>query len=257
MIVILNVSGVVETASWKENPDAILLSWLSGQEGGNSVADILTGKVNPSGKLPMTFPADYFDTPTYDNFPYDFTGPLAMGNYPKIPRPERKNVHFVNYDEGIYVGYRYFDTYEKKVSYPFGYGLSYTTFSYGAPKVKKASDGNYTLSVEVTNTGNVAGKEVVQAYYSLSSSNVDRPVRQLVCFGKTPLLSPGEKTTVSMTFTERDLSYFDETSHSWILEKGNYQIAIGSNSRNILGTVSLEEKNTKTLEKANAVLLKQ
>ncbi|MBQ9711621.1 MAG: glycoside hydrolase family 3 C-terminal domain-containing protein [Bacteroidales bacterium] len=257
VIVILNISGVVETASWKENADAILLSWLPGQEGGNSVADILTGKVNPSGRLPMTFPADYFDTPTYDNFPYDYTGPLAMGNYPKIPRPERKNVHFVNYDEGIYVGYRHFDTRGTRVSYPFGYGLSYTTFSYGSPKVSKSSDGKYSLSVEVTNTGSVPGKEVVQAYYSLSSSSVDRPVRQLVCFGKTPLLSPGEKTTVRMSFTERDLSYFDEGTHSWILEKGSYQICIGSNSRNILETATIEEKNSKTLEKVNAVLLEK
>ena len=142
--------------------DAVVCCWLPGQEGGNAVVDVMTGRENPSGKLTMTLPISYFDTNTYDNFPYDYTGPVAMGKYAITPRPERKNVHYINYEEGIYVGYRYYHTQQKAVSYPFGYGLSYTTFAYSDARVSKTADGGFEATVTVTNNGAVAGKEAVQ-----------------------------------------------------------------------------------------------
>lgn len=165
VVVVLNIGGVIETASWKNLPDAILLAWQAGQEGGNSVADILDGKVTPSGKLPMTFPVSYKDVPSFEDFPLDMDlGELSLTNHGE-KKDERKNWDYTNYEEDIYVGYRYYDTYKKAVSYPFGYGLSYTTFSYAAPVIAKDGDG-YAVTVEISNTGKYAGKEIVQLYVS-------------------------------------------------------------------------------------------
>lgn len=256
VVVILNINGIVETASWKDLPDAILLAWLPGQEGGNAVMDILQGVSNPSGKLTSTFPLSYFHTNTYDNFPYDFTGPAAIGNYPKIPKPDRKNVHFVNYDEDIYVGYRYYGTEGKEVSYPFGYGLSYSSFSYGAPTVRQ-QDGKYTVSVKVTNTGKVAGKEAVQVYYRTPEGKVERPLRQLAAFGKTRQLAPGESQTLSMEFTDRDLAWFDASRMSWVLEPTRYVLEVAASSVDIRGETTLTVSSEKVLEKVHDVLKKR
>ena len=178
VIVVLNVSGVVEVASWRSLADAVVLSWLPGQEAGDAVCRVLTGKVCPSGRLTMTFPLRYEDCSTYDNYPYDYHGPKAIGNYPKIPRtPAIKNVHYVDYVEGMYVGYRYFDTFNRPVAYPFGFGLSYTTFAYSDAVCRAQADGNFALSVKVTNTGTCAGKEVVQVYAPVRSLR-----HQLVAF---------------------------------------------------------------------------
>ncbi len=256
VVVILNINGVVETASWKDLPDAILLAWLPGQEGGNAVMDILRGASNPSGKLTSTFPVSYFDTNTYDNFPYDYTGALAMGNYPKIPRPERKNIHYVNYDEDIYVGYRYYVSEGKTVSYPFGYGLSYTDFSYGTPSVKQAGD-TYTVSVKVTNTGKVAGKEAVQLYYRTPDAKVERPLRQLVSFGKTRLLAPGESQTLTLEFKEKDLAWFDTSRMAWVLEPTRYVLEVAASSVDVRGETSVAVSSEKVLEKVHNVLKRQ
>lgn len=253
VIVILNVSGPVETASWKDQPDAIVLSWMLGQEGGHAVTDLLIGKANPSGKLTMTFPNSYFDTNTYDNFPYDFTGTVFMGNYPKIPKPSRKNVHYVDYQEGVFVGYRYYDTEQKEVSYPFGFGLSYTTFDYSNLKVF-ASEGGFTVRVDITNTGTVAGKEAAQVYAVPAQGNVPKPAHQLVSFGKTKLLNPGEKQTLSMTFGEKDLAWFDESNSAWTLDGGTYRIQVGASSRDIRQVAPLEISATKVIEKVKPVL---
>lgn len=156
MVVILNIGGVIETASWKSEPDAILLAWQAGQEGGNTVADILSGKVNPSGKLPMTFPVSIADVASTKNFPdasgIDLKEMLAgfMGGGPE--HTDRKNIDYTNYEEGIYVGYRYFDTFGVPVSYPFGYGQSYTTFNYSSLKVFMG-DTDYSISCTITNNG--------------------------------------------------------------------------------------------------------
>ena len=150
VVVIINSGSVIETASWKSYPDAIICAWQPGEEGGNSVADILTGKVNPSGKLTMTWPMAATDHPSTKNFPgYDFY------SYPVKGAGSGKR--YTNHEEDIYVGYRYFDTFNKEVAYPFGFGLSYTTFAYSKPTVK-VSGNNVTVSVTVRNTGMSAAR---------------------------------------------------------------------------------------------------
>ena len=250
VVVVLNVSGVVEVASWRSLADAVVLSWLPGQEAGDAVCRVLTGKVCPSGRLTMTFPLRYEDCSTHDNFPYDYHGPKAIGNYPKIPRtPAIKNVHYVDYVEGMYVGYRYFDTFNRPVAYPFGFGLSYTTFAYSDAVCRAQADGNFALSVKVTNTGTCAGKEVVQVY---------APVRglshQLVAFGKTRMLQPGESETLSLTITQRDLACFDEAQNAWVLDAGDYTLEIGANARDARLKALIQVSAPLVVERVNGVL---
>ncbi|WP_163718653.1 glycoside hydrolase family 3 C-terminal domain-containing protein [Mangrovibacterium lignilyticum] len=235
VVVILNIGGVIETASWKNLPDAILLSWQPGQEGGNSVADVLKGAANPSGKLTMTFPVATMDHPSSKNFPYDYEAPrvdLFFGN-----SSAEKNVAYTVYEEGIYVGYRYFTTAEKAVSYPFGYGLSYTTFEYSDAEISKTSNG-FTATVAVKNTGKVAGKEVVQLYVSAPEGKLEKPVRELKAFVKTKELKPGESQKVTMKFTNYDLASYDEKSQSWITEGGQYVGGFGVSVDDLFSQVS-------------------
>lgn len=253
-VVVLNVGGVVETASWKDGADAILLAWQGGQEGGNSVSDILCGKVNPSGKLPMTFPVSLSDVASNANFPQDCNdfhitfSPLAnniemlrlmgVGSEPDLGR---KDIDFTDYEEGIWVGYRDFEHFGKPVSYPFGYGLSYTTFDYGQPTVRKRKDG-YTVSVTVTNSGAVAGKEVVELYVSAPEGGMEKPEQELKAFAKTRLLKPGESQAVELSFTDYDLASFDEGRRAWVTDKGDYEIRLAASSRDVRGTASLKVK---------------
>lgn len=246
VVVVLNTGGTVETASWKNIPDAIVLEWQPGQEGGNTVADILSGKVNPSGKLPVTFANDYFDIPSSKNFPYDY----FYKDYKKYwddwndPTMLRtKNRGFTNYDEGIWVGYRYFNTFKKSVSYPFGYGLSYTTFAYSNAQIKK-SGNNCAVTVTVKNTGRVAGKEVAELYSTAPRGKLEKPAHELKAFAKTRLLQPGESETVTMYFTLTDLASFDEQSNSWITEVGKYLISIGTSVEDIRQTLLLNVKTS-------------
>ena len=184
VVVVLNVGGVIETASWKQLPDGIVLAWQPGQEGGNALARILSGAVCPSGRLPVTFPVDYFDLPSSANFPYDFVGKSSMTGG-KDRNKDVKNIGYTDYQEGTDVGYRYFSKPgAPEVSFPFGFGLSYTTFETSDPV---HADG--TVSVTVTNTGSVAGKEVVL---------VKDPF--LRAFGKTRLLQPGESQTLTLNY---------------------------------------------------------
>ena len=198
VIVILNVCGVVDTISWIESPDAVLCAWLPGQEGGNSVADILTGKANPSGRLPMTWPRRYKDVPSAEDFPNPdkisrFKSMKSMSSFVGInSKPGRtKNFDYTEYTDDIFMGYRYYITNDVKVSFPFGYGLSYTTFEYSEAVVKGGS-----VFVTVRNTGAVAGKEVVQVYSTPDKTG--RPARELVGFAKTELLQEGESQTVEI-----------------------------------------------------------
>ncbi|MDR1938783.1 MAG: glycoside hydrolase family 3 C-terminal domain-containing protein [Tannerellaceae bacterium] len=250
-VVILNIGGVIETASWKDVPDAILLAWQGGQEGGNSVADILKGEVNPSGKLPMTFPVHYMDHASSANFPYDYkidpqqmmasmsSAIGAAGAAGEAPQPKEqvKNVGYTGYEEDIYIGYRYFDTFGKEVSYPFGYGLSYTTFEYAATQ----DAGNpYTLNVTVKNTGSRAGKEVVQLYVSAPAGDSDRPEKELKAFAKTRMLQPGESETLSLTLTVDDLASFSERENAWVTSEGTYRLRLGASSRDVRSEFVLE-----------------
>lgn len=235
VVVVLNVSGVVEVASWRDQADALVLSWLLGQEGGDAVCRVLTGRATPSGKLTMTWPVAYADCNTHDNFPYDYHGPKAIGNYPKIPRtPARKNVHYTEYAEGMHMGYRYFDTFHKAVAYPFGYGQSYTNFDYTHMSLVRADSTGYEVSITVSNSGKMAGKETVQLY---------APVRDvshsLVAFAKTRLLQPGEQQTLTLRFTPRDLAYFDADTRSWTLSPGDYALEVAASSRDVRGTLTL------------------
>lgn len=265
VVVVLNVNGVVETASWKDIPDAILLAWLPGQQGGNAIADILTGKVNPSGKLCSTFPIDYFDSPTSKNFPYDYVLPpkkkafdysttMTLEDAGKVMRTEKpksewvKNVDYTNYEEDIYVGYRYYDTFHKEVSYPFGYGLSYTTFKYTKPLVE-AKNQEYKIKVEIKNTGKVAGKEIIQVYASSPYNPAGQAEKKLIAFAKSKSLKPGESEVLTMTFTQKDMAWFDDSRTAWVLTPGKYVIKCASSSRDIRSSTTIEIPHEIIVEK--------
>ena len=239
VIVIINSGSVIETASWSGYPDAILCAWQPGEEGGNSIADILTGKVNPSAKLTMTWPIAATDHASTKNFPGsldDYTFELMVGN--KMPIPGHA---YTNHEEDIYVGYRFFDTFNREVAYPFGFGLSYTTFDLSKPTVK--SRGNMVdVTVTVKNTGSVAGKEVVQVYVQAPKGKLEKPAQELKAFAKTRELKPGESQTLTMSLLLRDLASFDEAASQWLTEAGTYTFRIGFSSRDIKATLPLALK---------------
>ena len=260
VIVIINSGSVVETASWSGYPDAILCAWQPGMEGGNSIADLLTGKVNPSGKLTMTWPIAATDHASTKNFPGSidpYTFEMMVGNGAPIPGHA-----YTNHEEDIYVGYRYFDTFNREVAYPFGFGLSYTTFAFSKPIVK-AKGNAVEVSITVSNTGNVAGKEVAQVYVAAPKGRLEKPAQELKAFAKTRELKPGESQTLTMTIPVRDLASFDEAGSQWLTEAGTYTFRIGSSSRDIAATAQLQlkeytEKTTNALAPQQALkLLKQ
>jgi beta-glucosidase len=234
VVVVLNIVGVVETASWKHLVDAIVLPWAPGQEGAYAVADVLCGKVNPSGKLPMTFPVNYMDIPSSKDFPY--TWDMTKGR-----RGERKNVDYTEYNEDIWVGYRNFQTKNVEASYPFGYGLSYTTFAYSLPNVKADKDG-FTATVTVKNTGKVAGREVVELYVSAPAGGLEKPTRELKAFAKTKLLAPSESETLTMKVTAYELASFNEEHSTWETAAGTYQVQFGASVADIRCTATCKMK---------------
>ena len=235
VIVVINSGSVMETASWRDRVDAILVAWQPGIEGGNSVADILSGKVNPSGKLTMTWPISVYDHPSTANYAKKYD----MYTYTNMSDGSKPGVDFNNHEEDIYVGYRYFDTFKKNVAYPFGYGLSYTTFEFGKPSVK-ANGNNIEVSVTVKNTGKVAGKEVAEVYVTAPKGAYEKPAKELKTFGKTRELKPGESQTLKMTLEKRDLASFDEANCQWKVDAGNYIFKVGTDVENIKGTASLK-----------------
>jgi beta-glucosidase len=231
VLVVLNIGGVIEVTSWKDDVDAILLTWQPGLEAGNSIVDIISGKVNPSGKLATTFPVAYTDVPSAKNFPgkelpQENKQPANAG--PFSSRPSE-----VIYEDGIYVGYRYYNTFNVKPAYEFGYGLSYTDFSYGNLKLSSSNFLNkITATITITNKGSAAGKEVAELYISAPSQKLDKPSEELKGFTKTRLLKPGESQTVTFTINASDLASFDTNSSSWIAEAGKYTVKVGSSSIN-------------------------
>jgi beta-glucosidase len=243
VVVILNTGGVVETASWRMHPDAILLAWQAGQETGNTIADVLTGKVNPSGKLATTFPVKYEDVPSAAHFPGkelpvkdpDEGGPLRfMKGHPAE----------ITYEEDIYVGYRYYDAAGVDPAYEFGFGMSYTTFEYGKPELSsKLFEGNIRLKTVITNSGPVAGKEVVQLYVAAPGKGINKPVKELKAFAKTGLLEPGESQTITFEINAMDLSSFDAGQSAWIAEKGSYKLMLGASSKDIRQEAGCKVKN--------------
>ena len=240
VVVLLNIGGVIETASWKELPDAILCAWQAGQEGGNSVVDVLSGKQSPSGKFTMTWPVKFTDAYSSKNFPIDQDPRIDMMNQGK--KGNVKDVDFTNYEEDIYVGYRYFDSFEVPVSYPFGFGLSYTTFEYSDAKI--ADKGNaYEISVTVKNTGSLEGKEVVELYISAPDNKAaNKPAKELKAFAKTKVLKAGESEKVTLTVNAADLASFDEAASAWVVAEGEYHFLIGASSQDIKATLKAKAK---------------
>lgn len=232
VVVVLNVGGVIETASWRGMADAIVLPWLPGQEGANAVADVITGKVNPSGKLPMTFPLDFLDHPSSADFPYTY---VSDGTPFGVARAasNQKDVDFTRYNEGIWVGYRHFATRGVDVAYPFGYGLSYTSFEYLAPAVKAEKDGSFTATITVKNVGKVAGKEAVQLYVNAPAGGMEKPSMELRSFAKTGLLAPGESQTLNFKVSAYDLASFNESLSQWETAAGVYTVYFAASAQDI------------------------
>ncbi|WP_294243596.1 glycoside hydrolase family 3 N-terminal domain-containing protein [uncultured Chryseobacterium sp.] len=239
VVVILNTGGVIETASWKDKADAILLAWQPGQEGGHSVADVVSGKVNPSGKLTMTFPVNYADH-------------ASAKNFPGTPADNPKEV---TYQEGVYVGYRYFNTFRVKPSYEFGYGKSYTDFTYSDLRASSKTFSNtLEVSLEIKNTGKTAGKEVVQLYVSAPGKTIDKPQSELKAYAKTRNLQPGESQTVTLTLHPKDLASFETAKSAWVAEAGTYRVSVGASSSDIRQTTEFSVPKELVVEKVQPIL---
>ena len=253
VVVLLNIGGVIETVSWKELPDAILCAWQAGQESGNSVVDVLSGKQSPSGKFTMTWPVKFTDAYSSKNFPIDEDPKIDMLNQGQ--KGNVKNVDYTDYEEDIYVGYRYFDSFDVPVSYPFGFGLSYTTFEYSDATINQKND-IYDITVTVKNTGKLEGKEVVELYISAPDNKAaNKPAKELKAFAKTKQLKPGESETLTLSVTAADLASFDEAASAWVVAEGEYQFLVAASAQDIKATLSAPVKNQQT--KVNDVLKPQ
>jgi beta-glucosidase len=252
VVVVLNIGGVIDVMPWRDNADAILLAWQPGLEGGNAMADILSGKVNPSGKLATTFPVAYTDVPSAKNFPgKEFPEKATTGMFGMKAIPAE-----VTYEEGIYVGYRYYNTFKVKTAYEFGYGLSYTSFDYSNLSLSSSTfNGALMAKVTITNTGKIAGKEAVQLYLSAPHRQLDKPAEELKAFGKTGLLQPGQSQTLTFTLTPGDLASFDAASSSWRAEAGKYVVRVGASSLDIRQTADFTVGSDMVVEKVNKVLV--
>ncbi len=253
VIVLLNIGGVIETASWKDMPDAILCAWQAGQEGGNSVVDVLSGKQSPSGKFTMTWPIKFTDAYSSKNFPIDEDPRIDMLNQGK--KGNVRNVDYTEYEEDVYVGYRYFDSFDVPVSYPFGYGLSYTTFEYSDAKIEQKND-IYDVTVTIKNTGDHEGKEVVELYVAAPDSKAaNKPAKELKAFAKTKSLKPGENETLTLSITADQLASFDETASAWVVAEGEYQFIVAASAADVKATLTAPVKNQQV--KAHDVLKPQ
>lgn len=238
-IIILNIGGVIETLSWKDKADAVLLAWQPGQEAGDAVAEILSGKVNPSGKLATTFPVDYKDVPSANSFP---------GN------PADKPLDSF-YNEGIYVGYRFYDTFKVPVSYPFGYGLSYSDFSFSGLKIENNQEEKILkLSFTITNNGKIRGREVGQIYIHASHQKLDKPYQELKSFVKTEELQPGKSQDFSLSIPYYDFTSYNSVTSSWELETGMYEVRLGNSSQNIFQKHGFSISNDMTILKTQDLM---
>ncbi len=212
-VVVLVGGAPIDMTEWVGSAKGIIQAWYGGMEGGNALAEVIFGDVNPSGKLPMTFPKKLEDSPAH-----------TLGEYPGEDL-------VMNYNEGIFVGYRYFDTYEVEPEFAFGHGLSYTTFDYSDISIEK-SEGNVKVSLSLTNSGDVAGGEVVQVYVKDTESSLERPEKELKGFKKV-FLNSGETQTIEITLNNEAFRYYDDTKSEWVLEPGKFEILVGSSSRDI------------------------
>jgi beta-glucosidase len=251
LIVVLNIGGVIETASWRDDADGILLAWQPGLEGGDAITNLLGGKTNPSGKLATTFPVNYNDVPSSKSFPgkeFPEQGDTSTFGMKQVPAE-------VVYDEGIYVGYRYYNTYHIKTAYEFGYGLSYTKFGYSNLKLSSSQfNGKLTASVVITNTGSVGGKEVIQLYITAPADKLNKPAEELKAFAKTALLKPGQSETVTFTIHPADLASFDTNRSSWVADAGKYTVKAAASSLDIKSTADFNLSKEIVVEKCYNVL---
>ena len=231
-LVVVNISGSPVAMPWADSVDAIVQGWYGGTESGNALADVLTGKVNPSGRLPFSVPFKYEDGPIQ-----------TVAQYPGI-KEDGDKFWQTHYSEGVYIGYRWYSTKEIPVQFPFGHGLSYTTFEYTNAKAAKPymkTDGTLKISVDVANTGSLDGAEIVQLYIADPESSIDRPAKELKGFEKV-WLKAGEKKTVTFEIDAEELSYFDADKHAWVAEPGEFIALLGSSSENHKATVSFQLK---------------
>lgn len=254
VVVILNIGGVIETDSWSRQVDAILLTWQPGLEAGNAVADVLSGKVNPSGKLTASFPVSYEDVPSAKNFPgieYPEKASTGLLGMPQVPAD-------VTHEEGIYVGYRYYNSFNVKTAYPFGYGQSYTKFGYSNLKLSsKTFNNKLIVTVDITNRGNIAGKEVVQLYISAPVTKIDKPAVELKGFAKTKLLKPGETQTLRFVLTADELASYNTQAIAWVADAGQYTVKIGASSTDIKLSGSFDLGKNIVTQKCRQVLAPQ
>ena len=232
-LVVINISGTGVAMPWNNEVPAIIQNWYLGSETGNALADVLSGDVTPSGKLPYTY---------YSSL--DQVGAHKLGEYPGHKNVDAfgNEIWDMPYNEGIYVGYRYIDKNNLTPTFPFGHGLSYTTYEYGEismPKTLNLTNGKIEVKIPVTNTGDRDGKEIVQVYISQKNPKIDRPLKELKAFKKVGL-KKGETKDVSFTLDPKSFSYFDSEKHEWITEPGNYEILIGSSSADIRQKTSLK-----------------
>ncbi len=222
VVVVLNVAGIIDTSEWEDLVDAIVLPYMGGQEAGNAIADVLSGEVNPSGKLAQTIPNAYDDVPSADTFE-------------GIDNNDDGVIDETDLNEGIYVGYRYYTSFDVDVAYPFGYGLSYTTFDYGQPTItantlSSGADGSISFSATITNSGSVAGKEAAELYISAPEVKLKKPTIELKDFAKTSELAAGASETLSFNVPASILASFDQDNNQWIIEPGSYKVYVAPSS---------------------------
>ncbi|WP_288200528.1 glycoside hydrolase family 3 C-terminal domain-containing protein [uncultured Parabacteroides sp.] len=232
-LIMVNISGNAIAMPWVKEVPAIVQAWYLGSEAGNAIASVLLGDVNPSGKLPFTFPVSLQDV-----------GAHQLGEYPGTPRNDGSNLVDEKYNESIFVGYRWADKQKTRPLFSFGHGLSYTTFEYGkvtADKKAIVKDEPITFTLTVKNTGDREGAEVVQLYISDKKSSLPRPIKELKGFQKV-YLQPGEVKQVSFTIGTDALSFFDDGKHEWIAEPGQFETLVGASSTDIRGKVVFELK---------------
>jgi len=253
VIAVLNIGGVIDVTTFRDKVDAIVLAWEPGEEGGNAIADVLSGKVNPSGKLATTFPTVYSDVPSAKNFPgKEFPEKATMGMMGKSIPAE------VTYQEGIYIGYRYYNTFKVKPAYEFGYGLSYTNFTYSKLTLSSPTfHGKLIASVIITNSGKTAGKEVAELYLTAPKGQLDKPSEELKGFAKTRLLKPGESQTLTFTLDAKDLASFNTDKSAWIADAGKYVVKIGASSEDIKLQKGFTLPGSLTVEKVHKALAPQ
>lgn len=224
--IVVNQSGTPISMPWLNEVPSVLQTWYLGQEAGNAIADVLFGKVNPSGKLPTTFPLKLEDTPAYINYPGE-------------------NGH-VNYGEGLYIGYRYYDVRKVPVLFPFGHGLSYSNFEYKNVRVNQPNmegDSTITVSVDVTNTSEVDGKEVVQVYVHDKVASLNRPLKELRNFKKVNVPA-GQTVTVDIVLDKYAFGFYNDLEKTWVAEQGTFEALVGSSSTDIRGSVEFELTST-------------